>query len=207
MSALVGIRGQIHPDRLYDASGTITTGGTAQLVIPEAKSRSFFVFENISDTNMYIEFGSARATAVLTNGVVTSCTITNSGFGFTIAPEIEFMGGGSDAWGMNNPTTISAGIPSWPSPANPAKATATISGGAVNSIIISNGGKNYRSPPYVLFRNSPNDPFGCASPSVTNGFMVASGGSFSLNGTSCTTDPVSVFCVTTGKAFACKYMP
>lgn len=62
MSALVGIRGQVYTDPLFDASGAITTGGTAQLILPMAKTRSSLILENTSDTNMLFEFGSARAT-------------------------------------------------------------------------------------------------------------------------------------------------
>lgn len=204
---LTNTRSQMGRDTLYDASGTITTGGTAQLVIPEMKSRSFFVFENNSDTAMYLEIGGPRATAVLTNGVVTSCSVTNAGFNFTKPPIIEFLGGGNDAWSMNNPTTLSAGIPSWPAPAHPAKATSVLTGGAISSIVINDGGAKYANPPYVLITNSHNDPFGCAVPSVGVGFLIQTGGSFSLNGTACTTDPIAVYCATTGKSFTCKYMP
>lgn len=203
---LPNTRCQQQRDSLYDASGTITTGGTAQLLLPEAKSRSFFVFENISDTSMYLEFGSARATAALTSGKVTSVSVTNSGFGFTIPPIIEFLGGGNDGWNMTNPTTNTPGLPGWPSPANPAKAIATISGGSVNAIIVNDGGANYKNAPYVFITNSYNDPFGCASPSATSGFMIASGGGFRMDSTTCTTDSISVFCTVTGKAFTCKYM-
>lgn len=202
---LPNTRAQQQRDTLFDASGMIITGGTAQLVLPEAKSRSFFVFENNSNADLYLEFGSARATAVLTAGVVTSINITNAGFGFTIPPSVEFLGGGNDSWDMANPTMLSPGLPGWPSPAHPAKGAAVLTGGAVSAITINNGGLNYVNPPYVLLTNSHNDPFGCALPSVGVGFRLQSGGSCSLNGTVCTTDSVSVYGATTGQSFTCKY--
>jgi hypothetical protein len=204
---LPNTRGQQQRDAMFDASGTITTGGTSQLVLPEAKSRSFFVFENNSTAdNMYLEFGSARARATITSGVVTSIAITNAGFGFTIPPIVHFYGGGNDGWDMANPTMNTPGIPGWPSPAHPAHGVAVLTGNSVSSITINDGGKNYKNAPYVMMMNSFNDPFGCAAPAVGTGFLLQPGGSFSLNGTACTTDPISVYCATTSSPFTCKYM-
>lgn len=205
---LPNTRGQQQRDNLYDASGTITTGGTAQLLLPEAKSRSLLILQNISDTAMFVEFGSARATATLTSGVVTSCSITNAGFGFTIPPIIEFLGGGNDGWNMGNPTMNTPGLPGWPSPANPALGIAVLSGTTVGSITVTNGGANYKNAPYVFIRNSYNDPFGCATPSATSGIQLPANMTvpFIFNGTACPTDSVAIFCATTEKSFACKYM-
>lgn len=203
---LTGSRGQETRDPVFDASGTITAGGTAQLVLPEAKQRTFLMFQNISDTNMYLEFGSARATATLTSGVVTSVAVTNAGFGFTIPPHIEFLGGGNDGWNMNNSTTITPGLPSWPSPKSVAQATCVLSGSTVGSIAIVSGGANYKNAPYVFIRNSLNDPSGCAIPSATVGVLIVPSGSITFNGISCPTDPMAVYCATTAKAFTCKYM-
>lgn len=191
---------------LYDASGSITAGGTAQLVLPEHQSRLLLIFENTSDTNMYLEFGSARGTAVLTNGVVTSVSVTNGGFGFTYPPSIEFFGGGNDGWNVNNPTMLVPGQPGSMAPKNPASARAVLTGGVVTSVVIDDGGANYNQPPYVFFSNSINDPFGCASPSATVGIQILPGGSLSFNGVACPTDPMAVFCATTGKTFVCKFM-
>lgn len=46
---------------LTDRSGTITTGGTAQSVAASLTTRKYFLFQNHSDTVMWINFG---ATAV-----------------------------------------------------------------------------------------------------------------------------------------------
>jgi hypothetical protein len=200
---LVGSRGQIVRDFMYDASGTITTGGTAQLILPERKTTSLILLQNISDTAMYVEFGSARATATLTSGVVTSISVTNGGFGFTKPPIVQFLGGGAG----NGGPSLGCGEPSYPSPANPAKGTAVLVAGAVSSITIDNGGSGYKIAPYVLITNSVDDPFGCATPSATSGYeLTASGGPLQLNGTACTTDPIAIFCATTGKAFLAKWM-
>src|ERR1700761_2410012 len=77
-------RGQQVKDRLYDASGSITTGGTSQLILPERVSTTHLFLQNISDTDMYFQFGSATAKCAITSGAVSSVTVLNGGFGFTI---------------------------------------------------------------------------------------------------------------------------
>jgi hypothetical protein len=205
-----------HP--IFDASG-VTVAGTA-LVMPQHKSRSHFVIVNISDTAMYIEFGSARATATLTSGVVTSTTITNGGFNFTRPPKVKFLGGGSGG----NSSTIGCGQPGYPDPGDtgyawgqdvhtqrPAKGHAILTAGVVTSIVIEDGGSGYLAAPFVFFENDALDPFGCADPfygSVLSGLPLAPGnGSFYVNGTVCTTDPISVYCATISKAFTAKWTP
>lgn len=42
-----------------DGSGAITSGGTSQVVFAANESRRFFIFQNISDIDMYINFGAA----------------------------------------------------------------------------------------------------------------------------------------------------
>jgi len=212
MAALVGIRGQNFKDRLYDASGTITTGGTAQLLLPVAQVRSSLLILNLSSGNLFLEFGSGRATAALTNGTVSSCSVTNAGFGFSIAPTIKFMGG---AFGpMGNPVAAPAytltGLPDWTCPNSPASAHCVMTGSAPNmtisSIVIDNPGSGYAYPPYVLISNHHNDPFGCAVPSATVGMeLIASGGNYTANGSVCTTDQIGIFGATTGQQFMCKF--
>lgn len=210
MAALTGVRGQYFRDRLYDASGTITNGGTPQLVLPMSHSRSSLIIENISDTNMIFEFGSARATATLTSGTVTSCAVTNSGFGFSVAPNVIFYGGAYSNINQITPTYSVAGLPEFPSPSSTAKARCVMTGSApnmsVSSIVIDNPGSRYAYPPYVFLSNNRDDFYGCATPSATSGILLlASGGSYTANGTVCITDQVSVFCSSTGKAFTCKF--
>ena len=225
---LVGSAEQQLQHFLYDASGTITTGGTAQLVLPRHMSRSFFTFVNNSTSTMYLDFGAARATCVLSSKSISSTfTIANAGFGYTNAPIIRFYGGGgvqgfvgsagpglsgvSTEVGTNNlilGSTI-APAPQWPSPQHPAVAHAVLSGGAVNSIVLDDPGAGYLYAPLLFMFNSDLDPVGCAVPSVTAGAggfqVVASGGALTFNGTVCPTDQCAVYCATTGAGFTCKY--
>lgn len=207
---LVGSGGQQRRDFMFDASGTITTGGTAQLILPERKSTSFLQIQNLSTGSLLVEFGSARATCTITNGVVTAVTVTNGGFGFTKAPFIVFYGGGNqDAFSprIANTAFIGVGLVDYPSPGHPAVAQCNIAGGAVTSVTILDGGSGYVVAPQVFIANNQNDPVGAALPSATVGVLLgASGGSIFFNGTTCTTDQISVFGATAGQAYSCKWM-
>ena len=44
---------------LIDRSGTITLGGTAQSLAPANANRKYFIFQNISAANLYINFTAA----------------------------------------------------------------------------------------------------------------------------------------------------
>lgn len=201
---LVGASGQFVKHPTFNASGTITTGGTAQLILPERTRCSMFMVQNISTAAMFLEIGSARATATLTSGVVTSIAITNAGFGFTVPPVVEFLGGGDSS---ANPNYLGAGLSGYQAPTNVAKAHAVLTGGAVSSIVIENGGGNYVKAPYVFIRNSENDPFGVAIPSATSGILLgANGGSYYVNGTAQTTDSLALFCATTSSAYTAIWM-
>lgn len=210
---LPGAAGQINSaEFLFDASGTVTAGGTPQLILPRARSRSSLIIENLSSSNIFIEFGAARATATITNGVVTSITVTNSGFGYSIAPTVHFYGGAYDNILQITPTFSLPGLPDYPAPAGGghiAKAHCVMTGSAPNmsisSIVIDDGGRGYAYAPFVFLRNSPNDPFGCATPSATSGIGLLPFGSYTPNGTICTTDQVSVFCASSSAAFTCKF--
>ena len=196
---------------LYDASGTIATGGTAQIVLPRQRSRSSFIFVNNSAVNMYLEFGPARAgIPVLSSQTVSSVPVANAGMGYSRVPVIRFYGG---AFGFPNataPTYTVQGTPDLPSPSHPAMAHCVMTGSAgamtVSSIVIDDPGVGYLYPPYAYIQNDELDPFGSAVPSVGTGILLlASGGSYTSNGTVCVTDAVSVYCATTGSAFSCKY--
>lgn len=209
MAALVGYSGQRVRMPTFDASGTITTGGTSQLILPVGFGRASLLIENISDTAMYLGIGGPTASASLTSGAVSSVSVVNAGLGYSRAPHITFMGGVFDA----NRTTPNYSLVSsadFPSPSNPAKAHCVMTGAAgsmtIASIVIDNPGSGYLFPPYVYIHNDPLDPFGSFNPSVTAGILLsANGGSYNPNGSVCTTDQISVFCATTGKAFTCKY--
>jgi hypothetical protein len=211
---LLGVGNQQRRDILYDASSTIASGGTAQLVLAESKSRSFLLLQNLSDTIMFVQIGTALAHATLTSGVVTSVTVDNGGFGFTYPPDVQFVGGGPIKLdGRNvNATVVSATQPGYDAPSNVATGVAVLAANAVSSITITNGGAGYITPPYVLITNSLRDPAGALTPSATSGIALAIGNAGAVgsqlifNGTCCPTAPVSIFCSATGKAYCCKFM-
>lgn len=203
---LVGSGGQQRCDHLYDASGSLA-GSSAQLILAQSRSRSFLQIQNLAATDMWLEFGSARATCSLTSGVVTTVTVSNAGFGFTLPPQVMFLGGGTDADGIflggnqpnyDSPQAISGG--------RPAQAHATLNAGTVNAIVIDDGGAGYKIAPFVFLLNDPNDPYGCAAPTSGTGvLLVRSGGSLTFNGTNCPTDPIAVI-GTKDAVFTCKWM-
>lgn len=209
---LTGSREQHVKNHIYDASGTITTGGTAQLVLPDVTSRASLIFINNSTANMLLEFGGARATAALSGTGVASCTVTNAGFNYSLAPNVTFYGGGFNSGNITNTSFLGAipPTPDFPSAASPAKAhcvmTGTVPNLSIASIVIDSPGSGYVAPPYVYIGNSFNDPNGAALPSATVGILLLPNGSYTPNGTTCTTDAMSVFCATTSSAFSCKYM-
>lgn len=209
MGSLVGASHQQKRFPLYCADGTVTTGGTPQLVLPQMAFRSLLILQNTSSAALVFEFGSARATATITSGVVTSITVTNAGFNFTKPPVVTFYGGGKagngsylglNQYGGESPNaSLGAG--------RPAKAHAVLTTGAVSSIVIDDGGAGYAIAPAVILTNSDLDPYGCALPSATVGMILPNGVlPLQLDGTSCHTDPISVYGGTTGQAFLCRWM-
>lgn len=207
---LVGTRGQQLRDFTYDASGVIATPNVPQLVLPERKSCSSITIQNLSSTGMYLEIGAARATCTITSGQVsTNITITNGGFGYTIPPEVRFYGGGNTGWNMQNSTFLGCGDPNYPSPSKVAKGRAVLTAGVVTSIVLETTGQSYATAPMVFLSNSLNDPYGCANPyygSVYSGIYIAgNGGSYTINGTVTTTDPISIVSSTSGGVYTCKW--
>lgn len=200
---MVGTAGQQHADDYYDYSGTITTGGTAQLCLPQRKSCSFLMIVNNSSGPLTIEFGLQRATAVLTGTAVSSITLVNNYFGLIYPPTVTILGGGN----ANDPTMgTGATMPDWPSPFNPAQAVATISGGSVSAITVSNGGSGYTAPPYVYLTPDRRDPTGVGQCSLTFGSTLTSYGSnYYVNGTMCPTSAISIWGATTGQAYSVKW--
>lgn len=211
----VGGRGQNARDIMYAVSGTVGSGGGKYLVLPEMKSRSFFLFENLGANTFYLTFGAGEATATLTSGTVSSISVVNGGFGYTIAPQVLLLGGGADG----NTTFTGATAPGYPPPGvsynndlppigRPAQAHAVLSGGVVNSIVVDDGGTGYAKAPWVLLVNDPNDPNGASDPSVGSGYgvCVVGSGSFQFSGTTCTTSPVAVYSATSGSRWCCTFM-
>lgn len=205
MTRIPGTRGQEFRDFVFDASGTIGTGGTPQVILPERRSTTMLLIENTSSENLRFEFGSARATATITNGAVTSVTITNAGFNFTRLPVVQFLGGGDATNGAYLGATPP--LPFGPSPSHPATGTAVLSSGAVASIAITDPGSGYVAAPFIFITNDLMDPNGCAVPSATSGVLLVPNGSLSINDTACPTDPIAVYGATTGSAYVVKWMP
>ena len=205
---LIGSNNQQRIDGYFDYSGTITAGGTAQLMVPQRRSCSHLIIANNSTGNLLIQFGVRPATAVLTSGVVTSVTVNDAGFGFQYIPNVTFLGGGN----ANDPTmTTGATMPGWPSPFVPASGRAVLSGGttgSITSITIDNGGSGYLAAPYVLIEADRRDATGVGVASLTQGLPVlGNGGSYYINGTACPTSAISVWGATTGQAYVAKWMP
>jgi len=223
VSKIVNIGEQQVHHFLYDASGTITTGGTPQLVLPQQLSRSFLVFTNNSAADtLYIDFGCGSgplyAVASLTNGKVTSISVVNAGFNFTKPPLVRLLGGGVPqgfsglAQGPNTSYVGGAG-PNFPAPTNVATAVATLASSSIslnqiNTIVVTNGGSGYIVAPYVQLIASDLDPNGVAIPGSTyaSSIPVFPGGSISFLAGMCPTDAMSVGGATTADAFTCKFM-
>lgn len=208
MSTQPNMRNQLVRDLTFDASGTIATGGTAQLVLPERKSTTMLLIQNISSGNLLFEFGSARGTAVLTGSKVSSITVANAGFNFTKAPSVELLGGGRPG---NTAEVTPAGMPGWDAPTHPARATAVLTsatplaGSKIASFTIDDGGTGYFAAPYVFIKNSPLDYSGAAQPSATSGILLYPGGDLCINDVTNPTDSIAVYGATTGQAFTVKW--
>jgi hypothetical protein len=205
-----GTRGQQQIDDMYDYSGSITTGGTAQLLLPQSKSRSFLLIVNTSTLSMNLQFGCGlQPTAVLTSGVVTSVTVNDVGFGYQLPPDVMFLGGGN----ANDPVSKGATMPDWPTPPHPAQGralmtTSAVSGLKVSSIDINDGGVGYTAAPFVFLRANRADPTGVGLPSATAGIpLAANGGNYYVNGTTCPTSAIAIFGSVTGLTYTVKWMP
>ena len=215
---LVGSGGQSIRHHKFDASSAILTGGTPQLALAQSQSRSSLFLLNTSSANLSFEIGGARAVATLTNGVVTSISVTgvgvpgyplpNAGFNYTLPPAVRFWGGGN----AGNSLYLGLGQPNGEAPeqtlnaGSRAKAQAVLSGGAVSSFVISDGGANYVCAPFVFLENNERDPNGVAVPSATVGLVLTPGQAVTWNGTVCPTDAISVYGGTTGQTFTIKWM-
>jgi hypothetical protein len=208
---IIGTKAQAEKDPLYDASNTTT--GAAQLIRPQVPSCSHFLIQNNSSTAaMWVDFGSARAAATLTGGSVSSIAVTNAGFNFTHPPLVRFAGGGKAGngsyLGLNQPG--GQGPNSQLGAGRPALAHAVLSGQSVASIVIDDPGAGYVIAPFVFLMNTDLDPYGCAAPSATAGAgsiqIGANGGNYYMNGTVCPTDPIAIFCASSGQSFTFKWM-
>lgn len=208
---LTGTKGQQSADRLYRINGTIASGTASQLVSPIPTTRAFFLFQNNSSATMWLGLGSALATATISGGAVTGCTIVNGGFGFTAPPIIDFLGGAAYC-PLTGLGPSGAGFPGYAAPNNfpnnagyrPAIAHTVLTSGVITSIVIDDPGAGYAFAPFVDIKNAHKDRYGCIDPfygSVANGFQLGAGQSYTNNGPYCSTDQIAVFCNTTSSAF------
>jgi len=196
-AAFPGIRGQTQNDDYIDFSGTITSGGTAQIVLPQQIRRLSLYFQNLSTDVMYVGFGPPRPVATLSGSTVNAISVSgNAGFGFKVIPQVVIQGGIVDGDYQT-------------SPANPA--TAHVNGlsgsGGITGITVDNPGSGYVVAPLVRLVNPmPTLGGGAFLPSTGVGIYVApSGGFFSMGGSLLI--PVSalgVVAATTGDVFTCK---
>jgi hypothetical protein len=211
---LVGARGQQQQDFLYDYSGSITTGGTAQLCLPQRKSCSFLSIQNTSNSNLFIQLGLRPATATISSGAVTSVAVVDAGFGFQFPPNIFFFGGALNFPGALPGPNLGATMPGWPAPnaaaqAYAAMATSSISGQSISSIVVTNGGSGYTVAPYVFIQPLYGDPTaaGLPSASATVGILLGGGGgAMTWNASAVPTDAVAIVGATTGQTFTVKWM-
>jgi len=209
MGSLIGLQEQKVPLHLFDVSGVIASNSTPQLLLPVQLSRSSLIIQNISTHNMYITIGAPPATCTLSSGSVSTVTAGNAGQGYSIAPTVHFYGG-TNANRNSYPTYTLPGTPDYPSPSGGASAHCVMTGTAPNmtisSIVVDNGGSGYAYPPFVFLKNMSLDPFGFSIPSTTNGIqLISAGGSYTSNGSICTTDQIGIVGTTTNDPFTVKF--
>jgi hypothetical protein len=205
MAALPNFRGQTNLIRGYRFDGAIASAVAPQLILPEAAPRSSVSIQNTSNAAMWLDFGGARAAAVVSGGSVVSVSVTNGGFGYAYPPVIRFMGGAADP---GNGRFLGIGYPGHPAPSRPARAHAVLVGGVVTSIVVDDGGAGYSSiPPYVHLANDPQDPFGCASPygaGAGAGYQLAPGSTWYEAFSVVATETVAVWSATVSATYACR---
>lgn len=200
--------------RPYPA-GSIATGGTAQLLMPQDPQRYYIAIQNTSDTVMRVGIGAATATAALTSGAVSSVSVVNAGMGFTYAPKVVFVNGGypstPNPGSPGSPWTegVGGGLGPFQGPTRTASAVCVMTGSAgaltIASITVQDGGAGYQAAPYVYLQNDPRDPLGCFAPSATVGwYLAANGGSRTWENNAVTTDAFSIFCASSSKTFECE---
>ncbi len=191
-----GIRGQTHLDDLLDFSGTIASGGTAQLVLRQQPRRtSLFIANTSASSTITIGIGPAMGTPTISGGGVTSIAVANAGIGYTVPPLVRILGG-----------VIAGDLQT--APQHPASAHVILAAGAISSFVIDDPGAGYVSTilPYIYLEN----PLwslggGALLPSATVGIPLVAGANFSTSGMIIVpTSAVAIFGPTTGNSFTVK---
>lgn len=192
-----GIRGQTNLDDLLDFSGSVSVGGTPQLITPQQPRRLSLFIANLGAANtITIGIGPPKCVAVISNGSVTSITPNNAGIGYAVRPNVRILGGMIDG-------DYQAG------PSVPAQAHAVMAGVAPNqtisSIVIDAPGSGYLVAPLVYLENPlPTLGGGATIPSAVAGIPLPPGWNLSFSGSILVpTSAVAVFSPGTD-AFVCK---
>lgn len=194
---LANARNQPALTQIFSFDGTITSGGTAQLLLPQQPTRCYFFIQNLASQILTVGVGPAKATAALTNGAVSSVSVANAGVGYTIPPKVMFFGGVVSG-------DLST-VPGKPQNGRVAQAVASLTGSALNAITVSDGGAGYVVAPDVLLYNPVPDLGGGAFlPSATAGITLQQYGTLVFENSFVPTDAVAVFGATTSNAFVCK---
>jgi hypothetical protein len=205
-----GIRQNTFLDDVLDFSGSIVAGGTAQLLLPQQPGRDYLSITNTSATDsLYVSIGPAKATATLTGTAVTAVTVNNGGIGYTVAPQVIFLGGvraGDYSLAPGSTDKIlgvqTAGFP--------AQAAATIAAGAVSAVTVNNGGSGYLVVPTVYLVNPwPVLGGGAYAPAATasttgQGIVIPANTTFTISGMTVPASAIAINGFTTGDTFHVK---
>jgi len=167
------------------------------------------IWRAISSWNRYVSVNSDGTNFRVANltGSVLGAIITNAGSGYTSAPTVTASAGGSTwqalinssttGFSISDTVTISSGgsgytlppivLISPPAPGGiPATAVAGLSGGAVNSITVTNNGAGYFSAPTIRLIPNPLDPNNATGAIVTGAATTARGTSGAVAALRCT---------------------
>jgi hypothetical protein len=209
-AAFPGIRDQSYLDDLLHFDGTVTTGGTAQLLLPQQPGRLFLaITNNTAADTLFLGIGPARATANLTSGQVSSITVNNGGVGYTVSPSVVFLGGLIAGDYVTSPGSPGKQL-GVQYAGKPAVAHAVLTGGAVSSVVVDDPGSGYTVPPLIhLCNNWPQLGGGAYSPTATTatagtGLGIPAGQTFTFNGSLLVPgSAIAINGFTTGDAFSC----
>jgi hypothetical protein len=189
-----GIRGQTHLDDWLDFSGTIASGGTAQLVLNQQPRRTSLLIANTSATDtITVGIGPATGTPTLSSGTVASIAVANAGIGYVVTPIVRILGG-----------LIAGDLQQCPQ--HPAAAHVTLSTGTIASFVIDDPGSGYLVAPYIYLENPlPRLGGGALLPSATVGIPLPAGWNFSTSGMMIVpTSAVAIYGPTNGNSFVVK---
>jgi hypothetical protein len=198
-----GIRGQTSLDDLVDFSGTITAGGTSQLVLPQQLRRLSLFIQNLhASAQLNVGMGPPRPVASISGGAVTSISVSsNAGLGYSVPPVVRILGGVFDGDYQTAPSQVATAYATLSSPGPT---------GTIASITVDHGGSGYQVAPLIYLENQINGPFGTLgggafNPTATTGIALPAGQSMNFNGAFLTpTSALVLYGPTTGQGFCLK---